>query len=145
MASFNKFRQFVEDIAHAVHDLKTGTSHVLKVLLVNTAPVNTNAVKADLTEISAGNGYTAGGISVGTITGAQSAGTFKLVGGTDPVWTASGGTIGPFRYAVIYNDTPTSPADPLIGWWDYGSSITLNDGETFTVDLDQTNGILTLA
>lgn len=145
MASFTKFNQFVEDLAHGVHDLKTGTSHVLKVLLTNTAPVATNAVKGDLTEISAGNGYSAGGTSVGTITGAQSSGTFKLVGGTDPVFTASGGSIGPFRYAVLYNDTPTSPADPLIGWWDYGSSITLATGETFTVDLDQSAGILTIA
>lgn len=145
MANFNKFNQFVEDLAHAVHDLKTGTSHVLKVMLTNTAPVATNAVLADITEIAAGNGYTAGGASVGTITGAQTSGTFKLVGGTDPVFTAAGGTIGPFRYAVIYNSTPTTPLKPLIGWLDYASSITLNAGETFTVDLDQTNGILTVA
>ena len=145
MASFNKFNQFIEDLAHGVHDLKTGTSHVLKVLLTNTAPVSTNAVKADLTEISSGNGYSAGGNSVGTITGAQTSGTFKLTGATDPVFTASGGSIGPFRYAVLYNDTPTSPADPLIGFWDYGSSVTLNNGETFTVDLDQSAGVLTLS
>jgi hypothetical protein len=143
MAAFNKFNQFVQDLSSGVHQLQTGTSHVLKVLLTNTAPVATNAVKADLTEISAGNGYTAGGISVGTITGAQSSGTFKLVGGTDPVWTATG-AVGPFRYAVVYNDTPTSPADPLIGWWDYGSAVTLANTDTFTVDLDQTNGILQL-
>src|SRR5512146_266338 len=99
MASFNKFNQFVEDLAHKVHDLKTGTSDVLKVMLTNTAPVATNAVLADLTEIAAGNGYSAGGATVGTITGAQASGTFKLVGGTDPVFTAAGGTIGPFRYA----------------------------------------------
>lgn len=145
MATFNKFNQFAEDLAHKVHDLKTGTSDVLKVLLTNTAPVATNAVRGDLTELSTGGGYTSGGISVGTITGAQTSGTFKLVGGTDPVWTGSGGGFGPFRYAVLYNDTPTSPADPLIGWWDYGSGVTLNAGDTFTVDLDQTNGILTFA
>jgi hypothetical protein len=144
VAVFSKFNQFVEDLAHAVHDLKTGTSHVLKVLLTNTAPVATNAVRADLTELGAGSGYTSGGISVGTITGAQTSGTFKLVGGTDPVWTATG-SMGPFRYAVLYNDTPTSPADPLIGYWDYASSITLATGETFTVDLDQSGGILTIA
>jgi len=145
MATFTKFNQFTEDLAKGVHNLATGTSHVLKVLLTNTAPVSTNAVKGDLTEIGAGNGYTAGGTSVGTITGAQSSGTFKLVGGTDPVFTASGGNVGPLRYAVLYNDTPTSPADPLIGYWDYGSSITLASGETLTVDLDQSGGILTVA
>jgi hypothetical protein len=145
MATFQKFNQFIADVASGVHQLQTGTSHVLKVLLTNTAPVATNAVKADLTEIAAGNGYSAGGTSVGTITGSQTSGTFKLVGGTDPAWTASGGSIGPFRYAVLYNDTPTSPADPLIAFWDYGSSITLAVGESFTVDLDQSGGILTLA
>ena len=145
MAAFNKIQQFVQDMASGVHQFQTGTSHVLNVLLTNTAPVATNSVKANLTEISAGNGYTAGGATVGTITGAQTSGTMKVTGGTDPVFTASGGSIGPFRYAVLYNDTPTSPADPLIGWWDYGSSITLASGETFTVDIDQTNGLFTIA
>lgn len=144
MASFNKFNQFVADLATGVHQLQTGTTHVLKVALSNTAPSSANAVLADITQVSSGNGYTTGGISVGTITGAQTSGTFKLTGGTDPVWTASGAGFTA-RYAVLYNDTPTSPAKPLIGWWDYGSSVTLAAGETFTVDLDQTNGILTLA
>jgi hypothetical protein len=144
VASFNKFNQFVADVASGVHQLQTGTSQVFKVMLTNSAPTAANAVKADITEISAGNGYTAGGVSVGTITGSQSSGTFKFVGGTDPVVTASG-AVGPFRYVVLYNDTPTSPAKPLIGWWDYGSAVTLASGETFTVDLDQANGILTLA
>jgi hypothetical protein len=144
MASFNKFNQFVADVASGVHQLQTGTAQVFKVMLTNSAPTAANAVKADITEISAGNGYTAGGVSVGTITGSQTSGTFKFVGGTDPVVTASG-AVGPFRYVVLYNDTATSPAKPLIGWWDYGSAVTLASGETFTVDLDQTNGILTIA
>lgn len=144
MAAFNKFNQFVADVASGVHQLQTGTAQVFKVMLTNSAPTATNAVKADITEISAGNGYTAGGVSIGTITGGQTSGTFKFVGGTDPVVTATG-SVGPFRYVVLYNDTPTSPAKPLIGWWDYGSAVTLATGETFTVDLDQTNGILTIA
>lgn len=144
MASFNKFNQFVLDLSSGVHQLQTGTSQVLKVMLTNTAPVATNAVRADITELSTANGYTSGGTTVGTITGSQSSGTFKLIGGTDPAWTASGGSIGPFRYAVLYNDTPTSPADPLIGWWDYGTNLTLTTGNTFTVDIDQTGGILTI-
>jgi hypothetical protein len=146
VATFFKFEQFVEDLASGVHQLQTGTSHVCKVYLTNAAPyASADAVKADLAEISAGNGYTAGGTSIGTITGTQTAGTFKLTGSEDPAWTASGGTIGPFQYAVLYNDTPTSPADPLIGAWDYGSSITLQIGESFTVDLDASAGIFTLA
>jgi len=144
MASFNKFNQFVQDVASGVHQLQTGTSHVLKVMLTNTLPVAANSILSDITEISTGNGYSAGGTTVGTITGSQSSGTFKLVGGTDPVFTASG-AVGPFRYAVLYNSTPSSPLKPLIGWWDYGSSISLANSETFTVDLDQTSGILTLA
>lgn len=123
-----------------MHNLGSDT---LKVLLTNTTPVATNTVKANLTEISAGNGYTAGGTAASITSSAQTSGTYKLVLG-DVVFTASGGSIGPFRYAVLYNDTPTSPADPLIGWYDYGSSITLADTETLTVDFDGTNGVLTL-
>lgn len=111
-------------------------------MLTNTAPVNTNTVKADITEISAGNGYTAGGTAASITSSSQSAGTYKLVLG-DVVFTASGGSIGPFRYAVLYNDTATN--DELIGWWDYGSGVTLLTGETFTVDFDATNGVLTIA
>jgi hypothetical protein len=136
MAAFNKYNQFVEDFANKVHDL-LGTAgsgaDTCKVMLSNTAPnATTHAVRADSTEIGAGNGYSSGGSSA-TNVGTRST-TTLTVAGTDIVFTASGGTIGPFRYAILYNDTPTSPADPLIGWWDYGSSITLNDTETFTVD-----------
>jgi hypothetical protein len=143
MSAFNKFNQFVEDLGQKVHNLATG-GDTIKILLTNSAPVATNSVKADLTEISAGNGYSAGGTTVGSTDFQQTSGTAKMTG-NDVVFTASGGTIGPFRYAVIYNDTPTSPADPLIGWWDYGSAVTLQIAETFTVDLDATNGILTVA
>jgi hypothetical protein len=140
MASFNKFNAFAENVAEKVHNLGADT---LKVMLTNTAPVATNSVKSDLTEISAGNGYTAGGATVTITSSAQSSGTYSLVGSDPTPWTASGGSIGPFRYVVLYNDTPTSPADPLIGWWDYGSSVTLAVGETFTVDFGAS--ILTLA
>ncbi len=141
MATFNKFQPFVEHLAEKVHNLGSDT---LKVMLTNSAPTASNGVKADLTEISAGNGYSAGGTQATISSSAQSSGTYKLTL-ADVVFTASGGSIGPFRYAVLYNDTPTSPADPLIGYWDYGSSITLANGETFTVDFDGTNGVLTLA
>ena len=141
MAAFNKINAFVENLAEKVHNLGSDT---LKVMLTNTTPVATNSVKADLTEISAGNGYTAGGTQATVASSAQSSGTYKLTL-DDVVFTAAGGSIGPFRYAVLYNDTPTSPADPLIGWYDYGSSITLADTETLTVDFDATNGVLTLA
>lgn len=140
MAAFNKFNSFVEALAEKKHDLGADT---LKVLLTNTAPVATNSVKADLTEISAGNGYTAGGNTASVTSSAQTSGTYKLVLGDPATWTASGGSIGPFRYAVLYNDTATN--DELIGWWDYGSAVTLAAGESFAVDFDATTGVLTLA
>jgi hypothetical protein len=139
MASFNKFNAFVEAVAEKVHNLGSDT---LKVMLSNTAPAAGNSVKADITEISAGNGYTAGGTQTIQSSSSQTSGTYKLVC-ADVVFTASGGSIGPFRYVVLYNDTATN--DELIGWWDYGSSITLLTGETFTVDFDATNGVLQLA
>ena len=144
MATFNKFDQFVEDCAAGVHDLSTGSTDVFKVMLTLTAPVATNSVKADLTEIAAGDGYTAGGNAATLTTGAQTSGTFKLVLADPTTWTATAGTFASFRYAVLYNDTPTSPAKPLIAWWDYGSTVTLGASETFTVDLDQANGVLTI-
>ena len=140
MAAFNKFNSFVEALAEKKHDLGADT---LKVLLTNTAPVATNSVKADLTEISAGNGYTAGGNTAAVTSSAQTSGTYKLVLGDPTTWTASGGSIGPFQYAVLYNDTATN--DELIGYWDYGSAVTLADGESFAVDFDPTTGVLTLA
>ncbi len=140
MASYNKFLQFTKDLVDGVHDFD---AHTFKVVLTNSAPVNTNTVLANITQISNGNGYTTGGTATSMST-STSSGTAKVTG-TDVVFTASGGSVGPFRYAVLYNDTPSSPADPLMAWWDYGSSVTLADTETFTVDFDATNGIATFA
>lgn len=129
MASFARFEIFSENLAEKVHNLDTDT---LKVYLSNATPnAATNAVKADLAEITNQNGYTA---PVDTQNATSRSGAVTSVTGTDFTITASGGSVGPFRYAVLYNDTPTSPADPLIGYWDYGSSITLNSGESLTVD-----------
>lgn len=139
MASFNKFNAFAENLAEKVFNLGSDT---LKVMLTNTAPVAADSVKADLTEISAGNGYTAGGTAATISSSAQTSGTYKLVL-ADVVFTASGGSIGPFRYSVLYDDTAAS--DQLVGWWDYGSSTTINNGETFTVDFNASTGVLTLA
>jgi len=139
MASFNKFQPFVENLAEKVFNLGADT---LKVLLTNSAPAAANGVKSDLTEISSGNGYTAGGATASISSSAQTSGTYKLVLG-DVTITASGGSIGPFRYAVLYDDTAAS--DQLIGYWDYGSSITLADGESITVDFDASAGVLTIA
>lgn len=140
MASYQKFQQFAEDLCKKVHDLHTDT---LKVYLSNAAPsASGDAVFADLAEISAGAGYTAGGEDVQNSV-SETTGT-ATVAAVDVTWTASAGTIGPFQYVALYNDTPTSPADPLIAWWDYGAPLTLGDGESFTVDFSG-NSLFTLA
>ena len=131
MAVFVKFEAFSEHLSEKVHDLNADT---LRVYLTNAAPdVAADAVKADLADLSTGGGYTAGGIDVQNAT--SRTGGVTSVTGVDAVWTATSGGFGPFRYAVLFNDTPTSPADPLIGYWDYASSISLLEGETFTVDV----------
>src|SRR5687767_1422199 len=103
MASFNKFNAFVEHLAEKAHNLGSDT---LKILLTNSAPAAGNSIKADLTEISAGNGYSAGGPTATVSASSQTSGTYKLVL-DDLTITASGGSVGPFRYFVLYNDTPT--------------------------------------
>lgn len=141
MASFNKFQQFVEDLAKGVHNFTSDGTCTLTVALCNAAnaPVATNSVLANLTQIAYTN------LSSRVITGVTSEHTTGTVAFTasDLVLTASGGPVAPFRYIVLYNDDPTSPADPLIGWYDYTSDLTLADGETLTIDFGA-NGFGTL-
>lgn len=140
MAVYNKFNQFTKDLIDGKHNFG---SNVFKVMLTNSAPVATNSVKADITEITAANGYTAGGTAT-TITESVASGVAKVVG-SNVVFTATGGSIGPFQYAVLYNDTQAVPVKPLVAWWDYGSAVTLAATETLTVAFDATNGIFTVA
>lgn len=128
MATQNKFQDFVEQLEKGVHVFGT---HTFKVALTNSAPVATNTILSDITQISGTNGYTTGGTAT-TVAISEASGT-STVTGTAVVFTASGGSMGPFRYAVLYNDSATSPADALVSWADYGSSITLLTTETFTV------------
>jgi hypothetical protein len=140
MAAFNKFQDFSEQLIRGVHDWD---AHTFKVYLSNAVPsASADAVKADLAEIAVGNGYVAGG-SATTISISEVSGT-TTVSGTEVIFTATG-TVGPFQYAVLYNDT--SASDNLVGWWDYGSAVTLANGETFTVKFSNTSpgAILTLA
>ena len=122
MATFTKFQQFVEDLAKGVHNFTSDSTCTVTVALcaAANAPVNTNSVLANLTQIS----YTNLSSRVVTgITAEHTTGTVAFTA-TDLVLTASGGTVGPFRYVVLYNDDPTSPADPLISFADYGSDLT---------------------
>jgi hypothetical protein len=143
MAAFNKFDKFVADVANGIHHLNVDT---LKLMLTNVAPVSGNTVKADITEITAGNGYVAGGQSVSIASSSQTSGLYKLIPSppANVTWTASGGSIASFRYVVIYNTIPTTPLMPLIAWWDTGSTQTITAGNSFTANLDATNGILQL-
>ncbi len=142
MPSFVKYQQFCEDIGLGVHNLD---ADVLKIALTDAAPnVATHEVLADISEIAAGFGYSAGGSVVAGNAYAHTTGTGKLTG-NNVVFTAAGGAWPSFRYAILYNDTPSSPANPLIAYWDRGSSLILADTDTFTVDLTTAINILTLA
>ena len=139
MAAFNKFNAFVLDLTNKVHNLGSDN---LKIVLSNVAPVATNAVKADITEIAAGNGYTVGGTQATLVSNTQTTGTEKLTL-NNVTFTASGGSIATFRYAVLYNSTAGS--GNLIGWYDYGTTLVITSGNSFQVQFDGTNGVLTLA
>jgi hypothetical protein len=142
MATYQKFEDFSDQLIRGVHDFD---AHTFKVALTNSAPLVTNTILANITQIAGVNGYTTGGTAT-TIAVAEVAGT-TTVTGTQVVFTASGGSMGPFRYVVLYNDSATSPADALIAFGDYGSSITLADTETFTVKFNNASPgtIFTLA
>lgn len=142
MAVFNKFNSFVEHLAEGVHNFSSDSTCTITVALcaAANAPVATNSVLADLTQIA----YTNLSSRVVTVaSSSQTSGTYKL-DLTDLVLTASG-TVATFRYVVLYNDDPTSPADPLIGWYDYGQDVTLQNGETFTINFDNSAGAITIA
>lgn len=127
MATAQIFNSFKEAVNEKVHNLGSDT---LKFMLTNTAPSLANAIKTDITEIAAGNGYTAGGTAVTVTSSGQVGGTYSLVLAAC-TFTAAGGTIGPFRWVVLYNDTATN--DELIGYVDYGTAYTLPDAQPFTL------------
>ena len=146
MAVFYKLNGFVEHLAEGVHNLG---SDQLALALSNVAPSaesaaptssTANCILSNVTEIN----YT--GLSsrnVTTSSAAQSSGTYRLT--LSDLTLSSTGTVGPFRYIYLYNDSATSPADPLIGYFDYGANLTLNNGESLTIDFDQASGALTLS
>ena len=136
MATFNKFNSFVEAMAEKTHNLG---SDQLSVALTNTIPLATNTVLTNITEI-ANYANLSGDRNITTSSSTQTAGLYKLVV-ADKVLEAIG-TVGPFQYVVLYNST--SIGNELIGWYDYGSAVTLNAGDSFTIDFDQINGVLTI-
>jgi len=133
-SAWNKFNDFSEQLVRGVHDFDANT---FKVVLTNSAPTAANTILTDITQIANGGGYTTGGETT-TITISETSGT-TTVSGTEIVWTGTGSGFGPFRYAVLYNDSSTSPADALIAWFDYGSAISVSAGETFTLRFSTTS------
>jgi hypothetical protein len=131
MATFQKFQDFTEQLVLAKHDF-SAAGHTFRCYFSNAVPsTSADAIKTDLAEIAGGNGYTAGGHDMQNAV-SETAGT-ATVTAVDIVITASG-AIGPFQYVVAVNDSQTTPAKPLVNWWDYGSALTLQATETFTVD-----------
>lgn len=147
MAAFNYFNITPQDLfkgAWAITTANTG----LKVMLTNTIPTSSMTTSTDITEISTGSGgYTAGGSAITLTSSVQTSGSYRLLANA-LVFTATGGTIGPFQYCVIHGTTNTTSSTisgstgPLLGWYDYGSAITLNATETLTITWDGTSGII---
>jgi hypothetical protein len=137
-STFTFFHDFSEQLGKGVHDF---ASHTFKVALTNSAPnYSTNTNISDITQISATGGYASGGYTLDSVTWAQSSNVSKLTV-ADEVITASGASVGPFRYAVVQNVTASGA---LVGGLDYGSALTLADTESLTLDFDATNGLMTV-
>lgn len=145
MASFNKVNDF---IVNAVHNMDLESDQFVAALS-NTAPssetsdpsADGNGILGNVTEISYTN---LSSRNITTTSSSQTSGTYKLAL-TDLTVTASGGSVGPFQYLYIYDDTVTTPADPIVGYYDYGSALTLNDGDSFTFNFNESNGVIQLS
>jgi len=138
MAAFTKIQAFVEALAEKKHDLGADQIVVALCNATNAPDAATDAVLTDLVEIAYTN---LSSRNITTTSSAQTGGVYKLTL-QDLTLSASGGSVAAFRYVVLYNDTATN--DDLIGYYDYGSEVTLNDGDTFAIDFDDANGVLTL-
>lgn len=140
MATYNKFQDFVEQLCKGVHQLHAA-GHTIECYLSNEQPLVADTIKTDIAEITNQNGYAAPVDAQNDVTESP-AGTANLTC-VDIQVVASGGTVGPFQFVIMFNQTAASPLDALIAWWDYGSAITLQDGETFDIDFAATTFTLT--
>ena len=142
MATVTKFQDFADQVARGVHNFG---SHTFKVALTNSAPSATNTILSDITQIANGNGYTTGGAAT-TITARETGGTMTI-SGTSVTFTCVTAAMATFRYYVLYNDSATSPLDALIAFWDHGSAVSLNVGDSFQIKFNNADPgtILTLA
>lgn len=136
MATFNKFQIFVQDLAHAVHNF---SSDALEVALSNASNAPSASLDAVLTDITVIAYTNLSSRVITTSTSSQSGGVYSLVL-NDLTLTASGGSVAAFQYVIIFNQGTTAKIDPLIGWFDYGSELTLADGESLTIDFGADGG-----
>jgi len=137
MASYNKYTAGVEALVEGIN----AGSDTWKIALSNSVNAADTTFTPGTTDLATGGGYTQGGNTAAVSSSTHSAGTYKLVLSSPSAWTGSGGGFGPFRYVILWDSTTNHP----IGYWDYGSSISLSAGDTFTVTLDGTNGVFTVA
>jgi hypothetical protein len=143
MATFVVVHEFINNVLTGKINASSDT---FKFFLTNSTPTAAGTqVKADLTPITPQNGYAEHTPTVTFAETGAGTGIWRFSVGADKTWTATTGGFGPFRYAVVYDDTPTSPADPIVGYVDYGSAITINDTETFTLDFDANFSLFTAA
>lgn len=133
----NKFYCLAGDLPNGKHNW---SSDVLKLLLTNTAPTLSNTIRSNISDIASGNGYTTNGLTLTTLSSTQSSGLYKLI--LADFTLLATGNIPAWRYATLYNSTAAS--QPLIGWYDYGTSISMTNGEGFLFDFDGTNGVINL-
>lgn len=134
MATITIFNQFRYNLGKAIVDLSL---HTFKIYLSNEAPLeDTDSIKADIADITNEHGYAPLALTCTWTETAVNSGIWRFAASADPSWTATGGNFGPFQYAILYDDTPTSPADPLLGYFDFAAPQTATTGITFTIDLD---------
>jgi hypothetical protein len=138
MATYTYINASTKHLADGVHNL---SADQLKIAFSNTALSAGMTVLSNVTQIASGNNYAAGGFNV-TTSSSKTSGSTYVLRLTDKVFTASGGSVGPFRYIVLYNSASSGLTNALLGWWDYGSALTLADGETLTLDFLATEGVI---
>jgi hypothetical protein len=132
MAAYQKYTAAIEPM---LEGMNMGTD-TWKVALSNTINLADTTFTPGTSDLPTGNGYTVGGNACAVTSSAQTGGTYKLVLASPAIWTAAGAGFN-FRYAILWNATTNQP----VGAWDYGSTQTVNVGETVTVILDGTNGV----
>lgn len=140
MATFNKYNDWVEQVGLKTHNMNTDTFKVALFTATHTPAASDTVYTALTNEVANGVGYTTGGAALANSAWSETSGTAKF-DADDPSWTASGGSIA-YRYAVLYNDTVAGKN--LVAYWDEGTTVTIADGETRTLQLNA-SGALTLA